>query len=239
MGATNRTTNYNLPQFVATDVPTWLTDVNGAMATIDTSIKGVADSVTTARAETDAVDARVDATNTAVSDVAQRVTTAEQNISTLQQGLGVANSNIGANTTKIGSATLDTTAQTLSDAVNELHENVTATNHISDFTLASGWHLIDDEPSELFKIGNVTFLDLQVAPLSGNLAVGATVAGTLPEAYRPLQTALFPCMTFGSGLAPKAYNIARIQPNGTVEIYCYGTALTGVVRCVFSGSFID
>ena len=27
MGATNRTTNYNLPQFVATDVPTWLTDV--------------------------------------------------------------------------------------------------------------------------------------------------------------------------------------------------------------------
>lgn len=122
MSATNRTTNYNLPQFVATDVPTWLTDVNGAMSTIDTSIKGVADSVTVARGETSAVNARVDATNANVSTLAQSVTTAEQNIATLQQGLGVANSNITANTQKIGTATLDTVAQTLSGAVNELNE---------------------------------------------------------------------------------------------------------------------
>lgn len=120
MGATNRTTNYNLPQFVATDVPTWLTDVNGAMSTIDTSIKGVADSVTVVHGEVNAVDARVDTTNGNVTTLAQRVTTAEQNISTLQQGLGVANSNISANADKIGTATLQTTAQTLSGAINEI-----------------------------------------------------------------------------------------------------------------------
>lgn len=239
MSATNRTANYNLPQFVATDVPTWLTDVNGAMSTIDTSIKGVADSVTTVHGEVNAVDARVDTTNGNITTLAQSVTTAEQNIATLQQGLGVANSNITANTTKIGNATLETSAQDLSNAVNELHEDVTVTNHISDFTLASGWRLISDEPSELFKIGNVSFLDFQVAPTNGNMSVGFNTAGTLPESYRPAQTVLFPCFVYGSGFAPKAYTAVRVNPNGNVEIYCYGSALSGIVRCVFSGSFIE
>lgn len=48
MSATNHTTNYNLPQFVGTDKPTWLTDVNGAMSAIDTQMKANADSATTA-----------------------------------------------------------------------------------------------------------------------------------------------------------------------------------------------
>lgn len=39
MGATNHTTNYNLPQFVGSDKPTWLGDFNSAMNTIDTQMK--------------------------------------------------------------------------------------------------------------------------------------------------------------------------------------------------------
>ena len=38
MSATNHTPNYTLPQFIATDVPTWLVDVNGAFSDIDTAI---------------------------------------------------------------------------------------------------------------------------------------------------------------------------------------------------------
>lgn len=48
MSATNHTTNYNLPQFIGTDKPTWLTDVNGAFSAIDTQMKTNADSATTA-----------------------------------------------------------------------------------------------------------------------------------------------------------------------------------------------
>lgn len=44
MSATNHTTNYNLPQFVGTDKPTWLTDVNGAFSAIDAQMKLNADS---------------------------------------------------------------------------------------------------------------------------------------------------------------------------------------------------
>ena len=45
MSATNHTTNYNLPIYIATDKPKYLTDFNNAMQTIDTVIKGVADSI--------------------------------------------------------------------------------------------------------------------------------------------------------------------------------------------------
>lgn len=38
MAHTNSTTNYSLPQFVPTDKPAWLTDINGAFSDIDTAI---------------------------------------------------------------------------------------------------------------------------------------------------------------------------------------------------------
>ena len=41
MSATNSTTNFNLPLFIGSDKPAWLTDWNGAMTTIDTKLQEV------------------------------------------------------------------------------------------------------------------------------------------------------------------------------------------------------
>lgn len=68
MSHTNTTANYNLPQFTGTDKPSWLTDVNGAMTSIDTQMKANADANTTTAGD--------------LSTLAGRVTTAEENIST-------------------------------------------------------------------------------------------------------------------------------------------------------------
>lgn len=38
MSATNKTANYELPEFVGTDKPSWLTDFNDAMTKIDTAL---------------------------------------------------------------------------------------------------------------------------------------------------------------------------------------------------------
>lgn len=38
MSATNKTANYELPEFVGTDKPSWLTDFNGAMTKIDAAL---------------------------------------------------------------------------------------------------------------------------------------------------------------------------------------------------------
>ncbi len=50
MSSTNKTTNYLLPQFISTDKPTWLGDVNGAMSTIDSQMKSNADAAAAAAA---------------------------------------------------------------------------------------------------------------------------------------------------------------------------------------------
>lgn len=59
MSHTNSTTNYSLPQFIPTDKPAWLVDINGAMSSIDTAIKNAKDTADTA--DTNASAALLDA----------------------------------------------------------------------------------------------------------------------------------------------------------------------------------
>ena len=68
MSHTNSTSHYSLPQFVGTDIPTWLGDFNSAMAAIDSGINAAATSAsgaatTAAQASTDAAAAASSATS--------------------------------------------------------------------------------------------------------------------------------------------------------------------------------
>lgn len=67
MAHTNSTTNYHLPQFLTTDKPAWLTDINTAFDDIDTAIKAAKDAGDDA--QSDATQALSDASdaNTAAS----------------------------------------------------------------------------------------------------------------------------------------------------------------------------
>lgn len=67
MSHTNSTTNYGLPQFLTSDKPAWLTDVNNAYADIDTAIYAAQSKADTAF--TDAGNAQTDAT-TAINNAA-------------------------------------------------------------------------------------------------------------------------------------------------------------------------
>ena len=60
MSHTNSTTNYSLPQFITTDKPAWLTDVNNAYTAIDTAVYNAQTKADTAF--TNAGDAQADAT---------------------------------------------------------------------------------------------------------------------------------------------------------------------------------
>lgn len=63
MSHTNSTTNYALPQFVTTDKPAWLTDINGAFSTLDTAVKAAKNAGDNAQG--DATQALTDAANAA------------------------------------------------------------------------------------------------------------------------------------------------------------------------------
>ena len=121
MGSTNFTPNYNLPQFIGTDKPAWLTDVNGAFSTIDTAIKNAADAASNASS----VAGSASSTATAAANTANTLNT---QINTPSTGLAAVVSdhttNISGITSMIGSTPLTTVAQTLTGAIEEVKASV-------------------------------------------------------------------------------------------------------------------
>nr|DAT70808.1 MAG TPA: hyaluronase tail fiber protein [Caudoviricetes sp.] len=61
MGYTNKTSHYDLPQWIAGDKPSWLGDVNTAMLNIDTAIAGADASASAAESSAAAANAQVKA----------------------------------------------------------------------------------------------------------------------------------------------------------------------------------
>lgn len=98
MSHTNSTTNYNLPQFVGTDTPGWLTDVNGAMSDIDAAIYARQQGIATNANNITSLDGRLTTVESAVSDESS-------DISDLQTRMTAAEGNIASNTTAIGNNT--------------------------------------------------------------------------------------------------------------------------------------
>ena len=59
MSSTNKTTNYELSQFIETDKPGWLTDYNGDMRTIDSNMKAISDVANGASGSVSSLDDRM------------------------------------------------------------------------------------------------------------------------------------------------------------------------------------
>ena len=98
MSYTNHTTNYNLPQYVGTDKPTYLGDFNTAMGAIDTQMKANADAASaagsTATSASNAIGALASLTTTDKSTVVAAINevdgVADTGGSTLIVGVGSA-----------------------------------------------------------------------------------------------------------------------------------------------------
>lgn len=103
MSSTNKTTNYDLSQFIGTDKPAWLVDYNGDMGKIDTAIKNAADGATTA-------DGKADTANNNIGTMANLTTTAK---STLVEAINEVDAAAGtAQTTAESAASTASTAST-------------------------------------------------------------------------------------------------------------------------------
>jgi microcystin-dependent protein len=108
--STNKTANYELPQFVGTDKPTWLGDFNEAMSDIDTGMHENATDI--ASMQTDVASATATASQasqdvatltTTVNSLSGRVTNVETTASNAQS---TANSALNVANTKVNSSDL-------------------------------------------------------------------------------------------------------------------------------------
>lgn len=68
MPYTNQTPNYGLPQYIATDKPTYLGDANGAYSKLDTQMKANADAAATNQSSISLLSSRVLANETSIAD---------------------------------------------------------------------------------------------------------------------------------------------------------------------------
>lgn len=118
MSATNATTYYELPVFIATDKPAWLTDWNGAMNAIDTAIK---------EALTAGENAQTTA-NTATSSIAtinDSLTTINTSLTTLTSTVTGLTGSVNTINSLIGNGEPTTSDKTLIGAINEIYGMIT------------------------------------------------------------------------------------------------------------------
>lgn len=140
--STNKTTNYELPQFIGTDKPTWLGDFNEAMADIDAGMHANASDIDTlessvATASATASQASQDVAtltstvNTLSSDVSSATSTANNAQSTATSALNTANTANGkADTNATAITGLDTRVTALEGASDTYSTNEVETNMV-------------------------------------------------------------------------------------------------------------
>lgn len=251
--STNKTTNYELPQFIGTDKPSWLGDINSAMSTIDggmhdnaTAIDGIESTVQTATAT--ATQASVDVqnltstVNTLSTNVSSVETTANNAQTTSISALNTANTANGkadTNASNISSLTSRVTNAEANIANFNLtkFETPTISRASGTFTIRNGASITvaRNEDGSLAKIYGVVVCD--------NITANGTIS---------FQTALRPPtnITINGGCIKNnwhgtnggyAINNApiTIQTNGLVTVPVSWTAQSGEnCRFVFINSLI-
>ena len=78
MPYTNQTPNYGLPQYIATDKPTYLGDANGAYSKLDTQMKANADAAAANQNSVNLLSARVLSNETSIADRYTKAETADR-----------------------------------------------------------------------------------------------------------------------------------------------------------------
>ena len=220
MSHTNSTTNYSLPQFVGSDKPAWLTDINGAFSAIDTAIKNAADAATSAAGSATTA-------NTSIGTLSSLNTTEKTNL------VGAINEvNTAAGTAQSTANSAVTTASNANDKATLALSNTAAfnltsfvTTQASSFTNVSLFNsmsgsltVASNSDGSIFKVyGNVAF--------SKDFGTGTF---TVASAVRP--TSQFVISPVGFVVESSGYIRpvdVTVKTNGDLEFSLYSGGLSG------------
>ena len=192
MGHTNSTVNYNLPQFVGADKPSWLGDVNGAFLAIDTAI---------AAAKTQA-----DSAAGGVASLQTTVGSHTTQIGTLTETVTAQGGTLNSVTALIGNGTPTTTDQTIIGAINEINARITENTmgtgvDLSGYTSSNKYVC----PSDGYVTVYVSVTGTAIAHLGGSV-ISCTNNGdvAIPTFVRKGQE-VYPTLTGGGGCSFYAF----------------------------------
>lgn len=167
--STNKTANYELPQFVGTDKPTWLGDFNSAMSAIDTGMA-------TNASDIDSMDTRVSSAEATASQASQNVTTLTGRVNTVESSLtsvtSTANNAQSTATSALNTAnTANGKADTNASAISDLESDVsTLQSELEEFNLDT-FTTIAKADTTASNINSDYFVDLTLATNSHNKTI--------------------------------------------------------------------
>lgn len=206
MSATNLTKNLKLPQFVASDKPSWLGDINGAMLNIDNGygtltgdISKANDTASSAKSQSDAnmqtlvnVNSELESQGNRITaleagggteQLEQRVGTLETDVESLQTRANTFEEEIAENGKKVTAltdrvTTLETTTKTNSDNILSLQtSNTTILSEIQSL------HTVNTEQGKLIASAQKTATDAKntADATQSNLTVMQNTVSNLSE----------------------------------------------------------
>lgn len=163
MSSTNKTTNYDLSQFVGSDKPAWLADYNSDMGKIDTGMKGNADAIAV-------TDGKADSNTTNIGNLANLNTQAKTNlVDSINEIYTTAGT---AENTAISAATQANTAKSEADSLAR-YLSITQTEKISPSVTNA---TIDSNVNDMYYALNA---DGTLGKIYGRLRFTSTASGTI------------------------------------------------------------
>ena len=164
MASTNKTTNYELSQYIGTDKPTYLTDYNQDMSKIDAGIHAAKSEADT---NASSIGTLSSLTTTAKTSCVAAINEVDADVATNTNNIATNTSNIATNTTHIGTvANLTTTSKTdLVVAANEINAKVGNVSNLET----------DNKTSTVAAINEIAeFLNLNVFEEATNFTCSAS-----------------------------------------------------------------
>lgn len=222
MAATNHTTNYNLPQYIGTDKPTYLGDWNSTMGAIDTQMKTNADNASGAlsaaqTAQTNANSALSTAqgadskADTAITNAAAAQTTADNASSVATSALSTANTaNSKADTNTSSISALDTRVGSVEDDILKFNLTTYKTYATNEFT-------VDGTGSVTFSnLTLATNSDSSIFKLYGEIhCTGFVNSVSISTTLRPDNGYTIICAGIDSNMYTRNISVAT---NGTISL---------------------
>ena len=186
MSATNKTTNYDLPQYVSTDVPSYLGDFNSTMLKIDNAIKGVDNKATSAESAVATANANASEALESAQSASTKADTAQATATQAQSTANSANSTAG--TAKSTADTAKSTAENAEQTAEQANTNVNSLSSEIDNWISSN---IKPSSDATVTVSQMNFnKKLKLLNLYGDCDMNSNpqirkIVGTLPENIRP------------------------------------------------------
>lgn len=242
MSSTNKTSHYNLSQYIGTDKPTYLVDYNADMSAIDSGIYAAKDEADT---NATSIGTLSSLTTEAKSTLVGAINEVDAHADTNASNISTNTTNIASNTSHIGTMTnLDTTEKSnLVGAVNELKVNIDNFNLTSYTTMTNLSGTNCTIGTNEVKVAKNS--DGSLAKIYGTIAITASATGdvkiTIPNSgLAPSSEITINCAGImrinGSAFSPTQCDIV-IKTNGNIEITKYlengQSALIILLPCLY------